>query len=260
MLSQAEPFNLPESSIGDLGLKNCFELLLMVLLVTPLFGFGPKDQNATLESLLATAQQAQAGSDYAAAAHAYKQAVKIRPDVPELWANLGLMEHETANYADAIQSFQHAYQLKPSLYVPNLFLGIDLTHTGKAKEALPFLLSAEKINDADSQPHLALGRAYSSLQEFSLAAHEFANVTRLDPKQSTKWFSLGIAYLDQVETDARKMSEEGRASPYAKALFAEALATQSRYFEAVDLYKSILASSSQPRVCMGTRLRLSEET
>ncbi|QNI33565.1 tetratricopeptide repeat protein [Alloacidobacterium dinghuense] len=236
-------------------MRNRFSLPLLLLLATPLFGFGQQEQNATLESLLATAQQAQAGSDYKAAADAYKQAVKIRPDVPEMWANLGLMEHETADYTGAIETFQRAYKLKPSLYVPNLFLGIDLTHAGKAKEAIPYLLTAEKINNTDSQPHLALGRAYFSLQEYSLAAHEFANVTHLDPKQSTAWFSLGIAYLDQVEADARIMSEKDQDSPYAKALFAESLANQSRYLEAVDLYKNVIASNSQPP-CMHTQLGL----
>lgn len=198
------------------------------------------------ESLLATAQQAQARSDYAAAAEAYKQAIKIHPDVPELWANLGLMEHETSNYGRAIESFQRAHRLKPALYVPNLFLGIDLVHTGKAREAIPFLLTAQKINDTDSQVHLALGRAYSSLQEFPLAAHEFTYATRLDPKLSTAWFSMGIAYLHEVEADARKLSAKGHDSPYVKALFAESLVAQSRYLEAVDLYKSVLASSPQP--------------
>jgi tetratricopeptide (TPR) repeat protein len=220
-------------------------LLSLVLLVTPQLGMGQQDQSTTLESLLAEAQKAQAGSDYAAAAAEYKQAVKIRPDVPELWANLGLMEHEAGDYTGAIQSFQQARKLKPTLYVPNLFLGIDFVHTGQAKEAIPILLTAEKMNNVDSQPHLALGRAYSSLQEYSLAAHEFAQVTRLDPKQSSAWFSLGIAYLHQVETDARTVSEKHHDSPYAKTLYAESLVNQSRYVEATDVYKSVLAANTQ---------------
>ena len=220
-------------------------LLSLVLLVTPQLGMGQQDQSTTLESLLAEAQKAQAGSDYAAAAVEYKQAVKIRPDIPELWANLGLMEHEAGDYTGAIQSFQQARKLKPTLYVPNLFLGIDFVHTGQAKEAIPFLLTAEKMNSVDSQPHLALGRAYSSLQEYSLAAHEFAQVTRLDPKQSSAWFSLGIAYLHHVETDARTVSEKHHDSPYAKTLYAESLVNQSRYVEATDVYKSVLAANSQ---------------
>ena len=161
MPSPAEPYNSQESFTGNRHLMSCFKLSLLVLLALSRPGYGQQDQNATLELLLASAQKAQADNDYATAASKYKQAVKIRPDVPELWANLGLMEHETASYPEAIQSFQHAHKLKPSLYVPNLFLGIDFVHTGKAKEAIPFLLTAEKMNSADIQPHLALGRAYS---------------------------------------------------------------------------------------------------
>jgi tetratricopeptide (TPR) repeat protein len=220
-------------------------LLFLVLLAAPQSGAGQQEQNPTLESLLSSAQQAQAGNDYKAAATAYMQAVKIRPDVPELWANLGLMEHETENYTDAIASFQQAHKLKPSLYVPNLFLGIDFVHTGKAKDAIPFLLTAEKMNSADSQPYLALGRAYSSLQEYSLAAHEFAHVTRIDPKQSSAWFSLGIAYLDQIEVDARTVSEKHHDSPYAKTLYAESLVSQSRFVEATGVYKSVLDANTQ---------------
>jgi tetratricopeptide (TPR) repeat protein len=245
MPSPAEPYNSQESFTGNRRLMSCFKLSLLVLLALSQPGYGQQDQNATLESLLASAQKAQSDSDYATAASKYKQAVKIRPDVPELWANLGLMEHETGSYPEAIQSFQQAHKLKPSLYVPNLFLGIDFVHTGKAKEAIPFLLTAEKMNSADIQPHLALGRAYSSLQEFSLSAHEFAHVTHADPKQSSAWFSLGIAYLGQVEADARIMSERDHDSPYAKTLYAESLVNQARYTEAAEVYKSALTANTQ---------------
>ena len=46
---------------------------------------------AQFESLLASAQQAQAGSDFASAAEFYRKAVGIHPEIPELKANLGLM-------------------------------------------------------------------------------------------------------------------------------------------------------------------------
>ncbi|WP_263366536.1 tetratricopeptide repeat protein [Edaphobacter bradus] len=231
-------------------MRICLKLTVLILLAAQ-SGLGQQNPQTTLESLLATAKQAQARSDYAAAANAYKQAVAIRPEVPELWANLGLMEHETGNYADAIRSFQQARRLKPQLYVPTLFLGVDYARTGKAKEAVPLLLAAEKMNATDSQPYLALGRAYASLQEYGAAAQAFAHVTRSDPAQSQAWFSLGMAYLHQVEADARTMTGKGQNSPYAKALFAGSLANQSRYIEAADLYKSVLSSSEQPPCIRG---------
>lgn len=226
-------------------MKICIQLALLILLASST-SFGQQNQQTNLESPLTAAKQAQASGDYAAAAAAYRQCVSIRPEIAELWANLGLMEQEIGNYPEAILSFQQAHRLKPSLYVPVLFLGMDYSRTGRAKEAIPLLLAAEKMNSTDSQPYLALGRAYTSLQEYGPAAEAFAHVTRSNPAQSQAWFSLGIVYLHQVEADARTMSAKGQDSPFTKALFASSLASQSRYLEAVEMYKSVPSPREQP--------------
>ncbi|MGA2650519.1 MAG: tetratricopeptide repeat protein [Terracidiphilus sp.] len=230
-------------------MNNCFKLVfvvLLALLVKPLPGLGQHPAASTLESLVAVAQQAQAAQDYAAAEKAYKQAVRIEPTMPELWANLGLMQQEVGDIASAIPSFQQANHLNPSLYVPNLFLGIDSLRIGKAREAIPFLTKAEKINRTDPQTPLALGRAYYAVGKFTPAAEEFARALALDPKLGAAWFSLGIARLNQVEIDARKMSVEAKDSPFAGALFAESLEKQARFNEAATLYRSLLDSHPQP--------------
>ena len=121
------------NSIGDRCLKICLKLAAAGFADIPA-GIGQQNQQTNLESLLANAKQAQASGDYAAAASAYKQAVYIRPEIAELWANLGLMQHQTGDYAQAIQSFQKARKLKPSLYVPTLFLGVDLRIRGRQRK------------------------------------------------------------------------------------------------------------------------------
>jgi tetratricopeptide (TPR) repeat protein len=235
-----------ESSIGSPLVSNSLKLVLLILLIKPLLGFGQQDTASKFDSLVRTAQQAQAANDYATAVNAYKQAVRMQPNMAELWANLGLMEEEAGDYSEATPSFQRANHLNPSLYVPNLFLGIDYVRAGKPKEAIPFLAKAERMNATDPQPRLALGRAYTALGNFSLAAHELTQVISLDPKQSSAWFALGIAYLDQMEEDSRKMSSEDQGSPYAKTLFAESLVKQSRYVEAARTFKSVIDIKPQP--------------
>jgi tetratricopeptide (TPR) repeat protein len=225
-------------------LKHCLTFFLLLLLAKPMF--GQQQQSSELESLLAAAQQAQAANNYAAAAESYKQAVKFRPDMPELWANLGLMQHQTGDYTAAIGSFEKANRLKASLYVPNLFLGIDYMRTGKTKQAIPFLLAAKKMNGTDPLPSLTLGRAYASLEEWSPAVHELRRTIQIDPRQSSAWFALGIVYLDQLEGDSRTMTERNSSSAYADTLFAESLVKQSRYKEAATLYKTVLAANDQP--------------
>lgn len=225
-------------------MTHCTKLLL-VLLAGSLIGFGQQPAS-NLESVLADAQRAQAAGDYLAAANDYKQAVRLQPAMPQLWANLGLMQHETEDISGAIASFQRAIRLDPSLYVPNLFLGIDYAHSGKAKEAVPYLLTAEKLNKTDPQAPLALGRAYISARDYDAAIPKLDHALALDPKLGTAWFDLGIAQLDLVETDARILSEENKQSPFAGALYAESLAKQARFGEAASLYKSLLDAQPQP--------------
>jgi tetratricopeptide (TPR) repeat protein len=106
-------------------------------------GIAQSNNSASFDDLLLAARQAQGTKDYAAAAGYYRRAVALRGDIPELWANLGLMQDATGSYTDAIASFRKAAQLKPSLYVPNLFLGMDYLHVNHAREAIPFLVKAE---------------------------------------------------------------------------------------------------------------------
>ena len=227
-------------------MNNRFKLLLLVLLVKPAPGFGQQQPASRFESLVAAAQQAQDANDFAAALDDYKQAVRIQPDMPELWANLGLMEQQAGDITGALQSFSRANRLNPSLYVPNLFLGHDYVRTGKAQQAISFLTKAEKINKTDPQAPLALGRAYYAVGKFAAAAQEFERAIALDPKLGAAWFALGIARLNQVEVDARKMSIEHKSSPFAGALYAESLEKQARFSEAASLYRSLLATQPQP--------------
>jgi tetratricopeptide (TPR) repeat protein len=211
-----------------------------------LTGLGQQTSASSFDSLVAAAEKAQAANDYATAAVDYGRAAKLRPEIPELWANLGLMQHEVSDTSGAIMSFQKALHINPSLYVPNLFLGIDYQHSGKSEEAIPYLTKAERINPADPQAPLALGRAYIRVDKFTAAAKELNRAITLDPKLGAAWFTLGIARLDQVESDAYVMSSVGKDSSFSGALYAESLQKQARFGEAATLLKSLLDSDPQP--------------
>lgn len=204
------------------------------------------DHEQTLQSLLARAGSAQARGDFAGAAEAYRKAVEIEPSIPELWANLGLMYHQTGKHAEAIRSFKRAMQLKPSLFVPQLFLGIEYLAAEDPKSAIPFLKNAAKLNPQDLQAALSLGRAYSMLDQGSKAAEAYWAATELAPNEGSAWLALGTLYLQQVENDARVMNSKYRESPYAKLRAAEIFAEQGKLIEAESAFKSVLASSVPP--------------
>ena len=80
-------------------------------------------QPSEFESLLASAQQAQARGDFEAAAEFYRKAVSLHPEIPELRANLGLMYYQTGKDQQAIDAFLPGDPPETGLFVPNLFLG-----------------------------------------------------------------------------------------------------------------------------------------
>ena len=143
-LFHRERCNGQVNSIGDPLVKMRLKLLLLfILLAISEPGFGQQGNTQDIASYLGAAQEAQARKDYAAAESAYEAAVKVRSDMPEVWANLGLMQNTLGHYLNAIESFRRAIRLKPDLYVPNLFLGIDYIQTNRAQQAIPFLVKAE---------------------------------------------------------------------------------------------------------------------
>ena len=96
------------------------------------------------------------------AAEFYRKAVALHPEIPELQANLGLMYYQTGKDQQAIDAFSQAIRLKPGLFVPNLFLGLDYVKLKRFNEAIPYLKRAALLPTAtDVQARLALGHAYT---------------------------------------------------------------------------------------------------
>jgi tetratricopeptide (TPR) repeat protein len=218
-------------------------LVLPLLWIAVAAGFAQTESQGSFDNLLLSAREAQGRGDYAAAAADYKSAVALRSDIPELWSNLGLMQDATGDYDGAVASFRKALAEKPSLYVPNLFLGIDFLHLNRAHQAVPYLVKAERLNGRDLQAPLSLGRAYLLGRDFTSASRAYQRALALDPKNGSAWFGLGIAVLDKVEADGRTISGEAANSAYARALYAQSLQKQGRNAEAVTEIHAVLTSN-----------------
>jgi tetratricopeptide (TPR) repeat protein len=203
-------------------------------------------QSDVLESLLASAQQAQARSDFQAAAEFYRQAVALHPEIPELRANLGLMYYQTGNNEQAAEAFRQAIRLKPALFVPNLFLGLEYVKLKQFNEAIPYLKRAALSKPTDVQAQLDLGQAYVSIGNTRLALSAYSRATQLSPEDADVWYHLGLTYLEEVEADARVLLARHKDSAYLQALIADTFSEQRAFIQAGDAYKAALALSKYP--------------
>jgi tetratricopeptide (TPR) repeat protein len=215
-------------------------------LVSVLPGVAAPQQPDEFESLLASAQQAQARSDFASAAEFYRKAVGVHPEIPELEANLGLMYYQLGQDQQAIDAFNQAIRLKPGLFVPNLFLGLDYVRLKRFNDAIPYLKRAVLLNATDIQARLALGHAYTGVGKTRQATESYSRVVQLDPKNADGWFHLGVSYLEQVEADSRILLARHKDSAYFETLVADTFAEQGAFIQAADAYKKALAFPAFP--------------
>jgi tetratricopeptide (TPR) repeat protein len=209
-------------------------------------GVAFSQQPSEFESLLASAQQAQARGDFEGAAADYGKAVTLQPEIAELQANLGLMYYQTGKDQQAIGSFLQAIRLKPDLFVPNLFLGLDYVQLKRFREAIPYLKRAAFLKPTDPQAQLALGQAYAAMGKTRLAIDSYSRTVRADSSNADGWFHLGVAYLEQVEANARILLARHKDSGYLHALVADTFAEQRAFIQSAEAYKTTLASKEFP--------------
>jgi predicted Zn-dependent protease len=229
-------------------LKGAGFIVLMAAISTVGVRAIQPDNDEKLQSYLAAAQQAAARKDFSSAADSYKQAVELSPRTAELWTNLGLMYHQTSNFPEAIKSFTEAARLKPTLYVPELFLGIDNLEMKQTETAIPFLQKAEKLNPKDPQAPITLGRAYAIADNGNGASDAYWRAVTLAPQNGNAWLGLGMAYLEQVDSDARFITSTYKNSNYDLLRASELFADQGKLVQAARAYKTALSQPS-PAPC-----------
>jgi tetratricopeptide (TPR) repeat protein len=198
------------------------------------------------ESHLADAVNAQSAGNITAAISAYQSALAIRRDVPEVWANLGLMQHQAQDYAGALQSFETANQLQPKLFVPLLFLGIENLQLGNRTKAVHYLSIARELHPNDFQIYMTLGRAYFGLKQFENASIAYRRATELNAKNGEAFYRLGITYLEMSESASGEFSNLNRQSPFFQRLNAESLADQDKSAEAAEVFRKLLSGRTFP--------------
>lgn len=209
-------------------------------------GIASPQQPDPFESLLASAQDAQARSDFQAAAEFYRQAASLHPEIGELRTNLGLMYYQTGKDQQAIDAFKQAIRLKPGLFVPNLFMGLDYVKLKRFNEAIPYLKRAAISRPTDIQAQLALGQAYRGSGKTRPAIASYLRAVQLDPGNADGWFHLGVSYLEQVESDARVLLARHKDSAYLQALMAQTFSEQRALIQAGDAYKKLLTLPTFP--------------
>jgi choline-sulfatase len=121
-------------------------------------------------------------TDQAAAIADMDRAVSIQPNFASLRRDLGMLQFQQQNYAEAAKHLAKAAELGVDDAQLYNFLGISLGRTGQLQKAIDSYKHALKLDPNLAEAHLNLGFAYQRLGHPQAAHKEYLEACRLEKK------------------------------------------------------------------------------
>ena len=139
------------------------------------------------------------GHDEALAA--YERAVEIAPDIPTAWANIGVMLVERARYREAIDAYKKAREITPTnprTHVSLAFLHLEL---GECEQAAASAKACAALQPGRTSALDLLAHIHQQCHDLNAAVEAARSVTEITPQESTAWERLGELLLEAGRID-----------------------------------------------------------
>ena len=223
---------------------------LGVLLLSSWLSLGrARDQadEADIRRYTQQAQQAMAARNLEAAEDALEKLTHLTPNVPEVYANLGMIYYTQGRYAPAEESFRRALKLNPKIPNVSMMLAVCDAELGRPKEALPILEAAFRHPPNDEIGRtvgLELLGVYASLGPPLKALETIEALLARYPDDPEILYRASHVYGDRALQAMTRLADVAPESPWKQMAFAEALEAQKHYDLAVTEYQKVIASNA----------------
>ena len=199
--------------------------------------------NDSAADLTLKAQQAIASGRFDVAEAAYVELAKLEPNVPELYANLGVVYFKEGKLDAAIDTLRHALRLKPSLGRAKVLLAICLEESGRSVEALPGLeagFHSASEPQVKRQCGLELLRAYTALHHDADAVETSLALNKAYPDDPEVLYQTGKIYGNFTYITMEKLRDKAPDSVWMLEAKAEAHESEKQYDLALLSFENVL--------------------
>lgn len=195
----------------------------------PLYASLPPTTSAAqsgVQKLYRNAQKDFQRGDYIAAAHKFRELLRLLPNSAEVWNDLGVAYSMAGRLEAAVQAFQKALRLDPSFLRANLMLGIDLVRLGKPAAAIPLFERVLRRQPSNRNALSGLASAFMAVGQFDQAAEAYRRETLLSGKDSKAWYGLGLCFEHIAEGATQALRQQTKASAYYHELVGQFLTNE----------------------------------
>ncbi len=220
-------------------------LSLLFILVLPLPSIGQTSREIAAENHIQAAKQAQTEGDYAQAATEYEAAVKLMPEVPELYGNLGIAYYLQKDYAKAIEVLNQALKRKPSQAGPSLYLGMAYIRLSRFAESIKPLQRAISLNPKQREAYINLSASYNELEKDEESLQVLQQAAKVFPDDQDILYALGTTYYDLMFKTYGKMARVAPNSFRYDQVLGKSFEERQEFGNAIVEYKLALKANPQ---------------
>ncbi len=120
-----------------------------------------------------------------------REAIELRPYIPQVHSELGLCLGRQNRYQEAIESFQQATRLNPNDANVHVNWAIALNFMKKTDKAVQRLESALNLSTNNLPAHLNMARFLAPSKDWDRVRYHLNQVLRLDPNNTEATEALG---------------------------------------------------------------------
>jgi len=245
-------------------LRRGFALTFMITLLCAANG-DSRAQNSDTTTPVTAEQFVGVGNKYALAKQydqavdAYRNAIKLKPELAAAHHGLGSVYVNMGRNADALEHLRTAARLDPENPIAHLNLGINLANLRRGEEAMLELNEAKRLSPQDSRVYNEIGNAlHNVFGRFEEALSAYKEARRLNPNVPAVHHNIGLMLmrLGKGAEAIAPFEEALRLNPNyqnARYLLSSAYSRAGRYEDAVESYTKFLQLRPRGRDALQNR-------
>jgi tetratricopeptide (TPR) repeat protein len=180
-----------------------------------------QDADAAAAQHFAAAHQAQDAGNLDLAAQEYLAVIRLRPDVAEAYASLGLVYNAQGKYVESARALGKAEKLKPALPGISLYLGIDYEKQRQANLAVPQLVEAVRLEPSNKEAHTWLARALWDDGRTEAAFEQLRQTALHFPSDPALLLDLGEAYRKAADLGIARVLGHSSGTPLLHQVYGD---------------------------------------
>jgi tetratricopeptide (TPR) repeat protein len=190
-----------------------------------------QNQDQVQDHFLA-AQQAQQQGRLDDAVGEYKEVLRLQPQLPEAYVNLGLVYYAQSKFGDSAQALSTAARLRPGMHGVSLWLGIDEVRLNRPAQGVPLLREAVRLDPKEELAQSWLGTALWDAGQMDAALVQLRKAATQFPDDPDQLFALGEAYGKAAKQQSEQLLEESAGTAISDRIYASTYAADHDWTKA----------------------------